>query len=172
VKFTRQIRYYYLRFIRLRGEPSELALGMALGVFCGSLPIIPFQIALAVTLAILLKASKITAALGTWISNPFNWYFLYYYSYKLGITLLGLPERRKVFSALVESIRAGDGFMVVTGHAIGAGSTFFGAFLLGGIVLGLIFAPPTYLIFLPLFKYMKTWREARKKRKPWPIQTP
>ncbi len=70
MKFNRQIRYYYLRFIRLRGQPHDLALGMAMGIFCGMLPIIPFQTALAVTLAIFFKGSKITAALGTWVSNP------------------------------------------------------------------------------------------------------
>ena len=90
--FERQIRYYYLRFIRLRGDPSELALGMALGVFTGMMPIMPFQIAVAVALALFFKGSKITAALGTWISNPLNWYFLYYANYKLGAFILRLPE--------------------------------------------------------------------------------
>ena len=30
MKARRRLRYYYLRFIRLRGDPHELALGMAL----------------------------------------------------------------------------------------------------------------------------------------------
>jgi uncharacterized protein (DUF2062 family) len=165
VKFSRQIRYYYLRFIRLRGSPHELALGMAMGVFCGMLPIIPFQTALAVTLAIFFKGSKITAAIGTWVSNPLNWYFLYYYSYKLGITLLGLPEQRKVFSAVIESIRAGDRFVEVAGHAAGAGATFVTSFILGGVLLGIVFAPPAYFVFLPFFRSLKTWREERKERR-------
>ena len=63
--YERQLKYYYIRFLRLRGEPHELALGMAIGVFSGMMPILPFQIALAVTLALLFKTSKITAALGT-----------------------------------------------------------------------------------------------------------
>ena len=73
MKYSRQIRYYYLRFIRLRGESHELALGLAFGIFAGMMPIMPFQIALAVALALVFKGSKITAALGTWISNPLSW---------------------------------------------------------------------------------------------------
>ena len=88
--FERQIRYYYLRFIRLRGEPHELAMGMAFGIFSGMMPILPFQTALAVALALFFKGSKIAAALGTWVSNPLNWYFLYYYSYKLGALIYNL----------------------------------------------------------------------------------
>ncbi len=33
MKYGRQLKYYFLRFIRLRGEPHELALGLALGIF-------------------------------------------------------------------------------------------------------------------------------------------
>jgi uncharacterized protein (DUF2062 family) len=165
VKFSRQIRYYYLRFIRLRGAPHDLALGMALGVFCGMLPIIPFQTALAIALAMFFKASKITAAIGTWASNPLNWYFLYYYSYKLGITILGIPERRKVFSAVIESIRSGDPFAEVVGNALGAGATFVAAFIIGGVLLGIVFAPLAYFIFLSLFRSLKSWRANRKTRK-------
>ncbi len=172
VKFNRQLRYYYLRFIRLRGEPRDLALGMAMGVFCGMLPIIPFQTALAVTLAIFFKGSKITAAIGTWVSNPLNWYFLYYYSYKLGTTLLGLPEQRKVFSAVIESIRAGERFVDVAGHALGAGATFITAFILGGVLLGIVFAPLAYFVFLPLFRSLKIWHDKRRERRQSRRQTP
>ncbi|MFB0519881.1 MAG: DUF2062 domain-containing protein [Desulfatiglandales bacterium] len=34
---------YVSEFIRLTGHPHELALGMALGIFTGMLPGIPFQ---------------------------------------------------------------------------------------------------------------------------------
>ena len=56
------------------------------------MPILPFQIALAVLLALIFRGSKIAAALGTWISNPLNWYFLYLYSYKIGAAILCLAR--------------------------------------------------------------------------------
>ena len=165
MKFQRQLKYYYLRFIRLRGEPHELALGMALGIFSGMMPILPFQTALAVALAMLLRGSKITAALGTWVSNPLNWYFLYYYSYILGAHILGLPEKNDVFSSIMIAIRSGDGSMVVLRETLGAGGMFASAFLLGGLVMGLVAALPSYLLFLFLFKRIRMWRRARRKQR-------
>ncbi|MBW1669288.1 MAG: DUF2062 domain-containing protein, partial [Deltaproteobacteria bacterium] len=38
MKLIRQLKYLYIRFIRLRGDPRELALGTALGVFAGMMP--------------------------------------------------------------------------------------------------------------------------------------
>jgi len=165
LKFNRQLKYYYLRFIRLKGEPNELALGMALGVFTGMMPIMPFQIALAVTLAILLKGSKITAAIGTWISNPLNWYLIYFYDYRLGASLLGLPQRKALFSGIIEAMKSGQEPLVIVSKILGEGGAFAAAFLLGGLILGMIFAPPAYFFFLHFFKYVRKWRRQRRRRK-------
>ena len=67
MKYSRQLKYYLLRFTRLRGEPHDLALGLSFGIFSGMLPIMPFQIAFAVMLSLIFKVSKITAIIGTWI---------------------------------------------------------------------------------------------------------
>ncbi len=162
MKFQRQIKYYYLRFIRLRGEPGELALGIALGIFSGMMPILPFQTALGVALAILFRGSKITAAIGTWVSNPFNWYFLYYYSYKLGAHILGLPEQNAVFSSVMTAIQSGEESMVILREILGAGGIFISTFLLGGLVMGLAVAPPSYFLFLYIFKRIRVWRQSKK----------
>jgi len=166
--FRRQIRYYYLRLILLRGEPHELALGMAVGIFTGMMPIVPFQTALAVTVAILFKASKITAALGTWVSNPLNWYFLYYYSYKLGAFILGLEEQKAVFLSIMTAIRSGEESMVIIGKVFGSGSAFVIALLLGGFVLGIVLSTPSYFVFLRFFSSVRAWRQSRKERRNWP----
>ena len=162
MKYSRQIRYYYLRFIRLRGEPHELALGIALGIFAGLLPIMPFQMALAVALALLFKGSKITAALGTWISNPTNWYFLYFYSYKIGAYLLGLSDRGPIFQSVMASVRQGEEPMVIIGKIVGAGSAMMASFFVGGLVMALICALPSYFIFLNIFQRIRNWRMRRK----------
>jgi uncharacterized protein (DUF2062 family) len=163
LRFGRQLKYYYLRFIRIRGEPHELALGMAFGVFAGMMPIMPFQTALAVALALLFKGSKITAALGTWISNPLNWYPLYYYSYKLGAFLLGLPERKTVFASVAKAIQSGEETFAVMGKILGAGGAFVAAFLLGGLLMGLALAPIAYVVFLHLFRALRTWRKLKRR---------
>ncbi len=167
MKFSRQIKYYCLRFSRLKGEPHELALGMALGVFAGMIPIVPFQTAFAITLALFFKGSKIAAALGTWVSNPLNWYFLYFYSYKLGAFILGLTEQKALFRSIMAAVRAGEEYMVIVGKIFGAGSSFITAFLLGGVVMGVISATPAYFIFLNMFRSIRKWRRSRKERRNW-----
>lgn len=167
LNICRQIKYYYLKFIRLRGDPHELALGIALGIFTGMMPIMPFQIALAVTLAILFKGSKITAALGTWVSNPLNWYFLYYFSYKIGALILGLSEKNRVILGVMESIRQGEDAVGVVLKIAGAGGTIISAFVLGGLVMGLVCAAPSYFIFLRFFRVVRSWREGRRHRRQW-----
>jgi uncharacterized protein (DUF2062 family) len=153
----------------MKGEPHELALGMAIGIFAGMMPILPFQTALALTIAFFFKSSKITAALGTWVSNPLNWYFLYYYSYKFGALILGIREQKKVFASITAAIRAGEESMVVVGKILGAGSTFVTAFLLGGLVMGVVFATPSYFIFLKVFRSIRNWRSSRKERRNWRV---
>jgi uncharacterized protein (DUF2062 family) len=167
VKYSRQIKYYYLRFIRLRGEPHELALGVTLGIMIGVMPIMPFQTALAVTLAIFFKGSKITAALGTWVSNPLNWYFLYYFSYKIGAWMLGLSEKLRGFTSVMEAIQRGEETMVIVGKFAGAGSAIISAFLLGGLVMASALAIPSYFIFFRVFSFIRSWRRQRRERKHW-----
>ena len=135
-RLSRRVKYLYLRALSLRDEPHELALGMALGIFVGMMPIIPFQTALALMLAVFFRVSKITAVIGTWVSNPLNWYFLYYYSYKLGALLLLLPQKNKSISSIMQAIRSGEEIVVIVMKIASAGGFIIGAFITGGLILG------------------------------------
>ncbi len=163
--YERQLKYYYIRFLRLRGEPHELALGMAIGVFSGMMPVLPLQIALAVALALLFKASKITAALGTWASNPLNWYFIYLYDFKLGAYLLGVEGGHEILKSVMASISRGDEMAVIWGKLFSSGMTLASSLLVGGILIGTVTAVPTYFIFLKIFQKIREWRQKRKSQK-------
>jgi len=165
LKLTRQLRYYYLKFARLKGSPRELALGMALGIFSGLLPILPFQTALAFALALFFKSSKITAIIGTWISNPLNWYFLYLYTYKVGAFVLGVSGKEALFSRLMTSLRNAEGPLAIAAQIFHGGTTVVASFLTGGIVLGIAFAIPGYFMFFYIFRSIASWREIRRKRR-------
>jgi len=162
LKASRLIRYYYLRFIRLRGDPHELALGMTFGVITGVMPIMPFQMALSVALAIIFKGSKITAAVGTWISNPLNWYFLYYFSYKLGDWVLGMEGYGAMFKTIMDMVRSGAESMAIVQKIMASGGLMVAAFLVGGLIMGTVVALPSYFIFLYIFKHIRQWRESGK----------
>jgi uncharacterized protein len=165
VKFSRQLRYYYWRFIRLRGNPEALALGMALGIFSGLMPIVPFQIALAVFLALLFGGSKITAALGTWVSNPLNWYFVYYLDYRIGAAMLGLPRKNRGVASVMDALQLGEEGMAPVKILFETGGSILAAFVLGGLILGLVLAGVSYPLFLKIFRGIHRWRENRRTLK-------
>jgi hypothetical protein len=84
----RVLRYHWLKFLRLQEDPRKIAGGMALGVFIGFTPTIPFHIVGALTLATLLRVSPVTAVLGVQICNPLTIPPIYLASYKVGQFLL------------------------------------------------------------------------------------
>ena len=87
--WRRRLQYFYLRFLRLRGSPQELARGLASGVFAGSFPLFGFQTLIGIAIATLLRGNKILAAAGTWVSNPFTYLPLFAFNYQIGRWLLG-----------------------------------------------------------------------------------
>ena len=158
---TRRLRYIYLSLSRLREDPHELALGMALGIFVGMLPIIPLHTVVAVALALAFRASKITAAVGTWICNPITIYPVYKYAYDLGSLILGFDRNAKTLSPVIETIRNEEFLHMITA-ILSTGGKVAAAFLMGGLTLGIIWAVPSYFIFLYLFKVFIAWRKSRK----------
>jgi hypothetical protein len=167
VNLKRRLKYYFLKFIRIKGEPGELALGLACGFFAGMLPVIPFHTVLAVALAIVLKSSKITAAIGVWISNPLNWYFLYLANYKIGAWILGHPAGHHPIAAIIKAIHQNEAGMVVFHKLINAGGLIVANFMLGGVLMGVVAAVPSYFIFLRFFKWVRIWRAERKEKRFW-----
>jgi len=133
------------------------------------MPIVPFQMALSVGLALLFKGSKITAALGTWISNPLNWYFLNYFSYKLGTFVLGIHGHGATFSSIMTAIRLGEDSMVIVERIVAAGGLMVAAFLIGGLIMGAAVSIPSYFIFLYIFRRIRVWRESRKRGGNWRV---
>jgi uncharacterized protein len=163
--YRKKLKYLYVRLLRLKGEPHDLALGMAIGVFSGMMPILPFQIALAVAVALCFKASKITAAIGTWISNPLNWYFVYLLDYKIGAYLLGLEGGYEIIKSVMASIYRHDEISVIWNTLFSSGFTIVSALFIGGGITGIVAAIPAYFIFLWLFQKIKIWRQKRKEKK-------
>lgn len=149
----RRARYIYLRLILLPETPHRVALGLAVGVFFGLLPVIPFQTILSVLLAYILKGSKAAAALGTWVTNPLTippFYALFYYLGR-ALTPFGrgtdLPEGWK-FSDLMN---------------LGADMAL--AALFGGLMLAVIMAPLAYMFTFKHIGRLQTWEREKLRIK-------
>jgi uncharacterized protein (TIGR03546 family) len=146
-----RVKQAYTRFLKMRGEPREIALGLALGVMVGMSPFMGFHTLIAVFLALLFKWNKITAALGVQITNVFTAPFIYPVVYMVGSHILGVsslpnPKAHLSLEAVMELIKRSPLIML--------------DLTVGGIVLGIPLSLLTYWVTL------KTIENYRKKIKP------
>lgn len=131
------LRRVYERFIRIRGQPREIALGFALGIFIGMMPIMGIQMPIAAFFAAVLKWSKISAVFGVWITNPFSAPFIYGLTYIAGAAVLGseatiaLPENF-TWSIVKDTLKNAP--------------VIIGAMTAGGILIGLPLAVLSYFV--------------------------
>jgi uncharacterized protein len=128
-----------VRMRQLEGNPHDIALGMALGVFVSITPIIPLQTVVAILLAFVFRGSKSAAALGTWLSNPLTIPVVYYANYKLGCSVLG-------YQTTLDSV-AFDSFS----QLMDLGLEVTGAMIVGGLVLGSVLGVAAYFVTFRVF---------------------
>lgn len=112
--WKRKLRYLYLRIIRLRSSTPAIARGLATGVFAGLFPFFGAQTILGVFLAILVRGNKLTAAIGTWVSNPLTYVPIYLFNFKVGQVLLGTHNLSTDvdWTSSAELLQAGQAFAV------------------------------------------------------------
>jgi uncharacterized protein (DUF2062 family) len=152
----RTIRYYYLRTIRLQGDPHVLARGVAVGIFVGITPTIPLHTILAIILAFILRSSKIAALLFTVIvSNPFTIFFQYYFSWRLGTWLTFKDLSWEEIQAVLDLISAHTSFREIVITLSGLGQDALLVLLVGGTCLALPFALLGYLLAYYFFSRLQ-----------------
>mgnify|MGYP005842479071 CR=1 FL=1 len=158
-RVKRVLKSAYDRLIKIRGEPPEIALGFALGIFVGMSPFMGLHTAMAVFIASLLKWNKVAAAIGVWISNPFTAPILYGITYYIGANLLGIGGPPPFLAGLDLSA-----FLETLAKA----PEILWAMTLGGALLGLpLAAAAYYFVHSAVRKYQEEIREkiARKRRR-------
>ena len=145
----RSAKYWYLRLVRIQATPHNIALGLAVGVFAGLLPILPFQIAVAVTLAFIVRGSKIAAALGTWITNPLNWVPFYMVCYYIGKAVV--PFEIPPF----------DPAQLEMTQMLDLGWKFFAVMMVGGLIMAV---PGTCITYVAAYRGMVLYRKRKEER--------
>ena len=144
-----RLKELFVRIKKLQGDPRYIATGMAIGVFVGVTPTIPFHTLIAIALAFVFRGSKPAAAIGVWFANPITIPLFYIGSFKLGTLILNKPIP---FDEKFESITA-----LMT---LGLDVTI--AMIVGGAILGIL---PAVIAYILTYRIMTTVRQKALKRK-------
>ncbi|WP_163328274.1 DUF2062 domain-containing protein [Desulfurobacterium thermolithotrophum] len=140
IKKAFSIKFYIKKLLELRDKPDETAKGLALGVFIGFLPVNGFQVLIAVTIATLTRVSKVAAAIGTHVTNPWTTIPVLIIDYYVGCFLLGKkPCLLNINFSSFQSI-------------ISCGKEIIVPMFVGGAFLGAIFSVLSYFGIKKLLK--------------------
>jgi len=162
MKPHRTAKYYYLKFLRLQGDPHSLAMGVAIGLFVGITPTIPLHSALIIILAWPLRGNILAALVAaTAVSNPVTWLPQYYFSWRLGNWLLPGHlswDRIQSLLGLFASRASFKQSLVLLGQM---GLEAAVVMLLGGILLAIPFTCAGYIL---TFKFFRAIRKKRMEK--------
>jgi uncharacterized protein (DUF2062 family) len=151
----------YERFVKLRGSPHAIAMGLALGLFIGMSPFFGLHTVTAVPVAAFFRWSKLAAVIGVNFTNAFTAPLIYPVTYWIGSKLVGAhnPVKWSFAFSLNEFIAI-----------IKQSPSIIFQLLIGGIVLGLPLAAAGYYFSLKAIQLYRRQmhqhriQKARKKK--------
>ena len=126
---------------------KTIAKAFAIGFFCAFLPM-PAHHLLVAILAVLFSANVLLSILIVWVNNPITMVPIYYFTYKLGASIMGIeidPDFEFSFGYLMDNFGA---------------ATI--ALWIGGIVVSIMSAILGYFSIITIYKY-----KAFKRVKRW-----
>ena len=149
----RWTRYWFLRLMRQKSSPRNLAAACALGMFIGAMPIIPFQSVVVIALAFVMRVNKLAAWLATCYSNAATMVPFYYFLFLVGKTVM--PFKDVAF----------DPNNLEMTQLIDAGWRVFAVMFAGGFVFGIPATIITYFLTLFVVRRYRCRRAVRALRR-------
>jgi len=149
----RWTKYWYLRVMRQNSSPKQLAAALALGMFIGSLPIIPLQSIIVIALAFIFKLNKLAAWMATNYSNVFTMGPFYYFLFHVGKAVIPFDGATLDLDHLkmIELIESGWDLYIVM--------------FTGGLIFGIPATILTYFLSLFVIRRYRQRRAIRLLRK-------
>lgn len=161
-KIRRTSRYYYLKVIRLQGDPHTIARGMAIGVFIGITPTIPLHTIAILLFSYLLRGNTIAAFLANLlVCNPLTYFPQYYLSWLIGNWLTGGSLSWDRIHAAMEVLFSGAGYTEILHTISQLGKEAVIVMLLGGFILAAPFTVVSYVGSIRFFTSLRNKRRAR-----------
>jgi uncharacterized protein len=146
------------RLLSLNDSPHDIALGLALGIYVGFLPLMGIQMAVVLVVAIpFRKANKVAAVAGVWISNPLTVIPLYAFIYWSGAFFYRKDSivSYTVFKDKIMNILEFSGFIDKTAAFLGLGADIFIPMCIGGSFVGVIAGFITYFVTRKFIVYYR-----------------
>ena len=162
MKINRLSKYYYLKFIRLKGDPKSLATGTAIGVFVGLTPTIPLHTVALIALTVITRTSFIAAVTSSFlVCNPLTYVPIYYFSLVIGNAVtpyeLSWGKIKGVLDLLLSHPGLGQSLQALANLGMEA----IVVMVVGGCILALPFTVLSYHLSLSLFVKI---REKRREK--------
>jgi hypothetical protein len=88
MKVFSRLKEYIIRLNKKGLTPDEIAIGIALGIFIGFVPLIGIHTVIAIGLSYFLRLNTLLVLLGTQISNPLSFPFQIFLSAEIGSLIL------------------------------------------------------------------------------------
>ena len=154
-----------IELARQKDTPHRVALGMALGIFVGILPIMGIQMAVVAIFALPLRGNLKAAIAGVWISNPVTFLPMYWSYYIFGLNFV--PSRRLTWNQFTDMIKKaavwdwGDVIGSIQ-HMLDLGADILVPMWIGSFILAIAFGIPTYFF---THRFVIKYRERRERRR-------
>lgn len=148
----RTFRYYWLRFLRLQGNPQPLARGGSIGVFIGLTPTLPFHTIAALIITFITRTSFIAAVItGVLVCNPLTYIPIYWLSLVIGNAVTPYELNWEMIKSVLNSLLSDQSFADSMKMLVSVGYEATIVMLVGGFILALPFAVVSYFFSLKLF---------------------
>jgi len=175
--WKRSLTYIGHRLKRLPDSPTRISRGLAYGVFASWSPFFGFHIIYAMLLGKFFRGNLIAAAAGTFFGTPLTFPFIIGGSLKLGNFLLGRDAAEhdmkvigKAFKDALHALWLSFKSLFGMGQNQMAGMGDFASevmlpYFIGGTILGIAFAIPTFYLAKPLIVAYQALRQKKLAQK-------
>ncbi len=148
VKKSFLYRVFLKKLLQLEDTPESIAWGASLGMFVAWTPTVGIQMIIIGVINTLFRVNRLAGIVMVYISNPLTLLPIYYLDYVVGAFLIGKGDTisREQFSQIIPATSDGvfDYFVRFFTGLLELGWDVALPTLLGGAVIGLVLAIPTY----------------------------
>ena len=143
-------RQAYDRFLRISGDPHDIALGFALGIIVGFTPFEGVQMVIAIAVAAFFRCNKVSAAMAVWVTNPVTVPIIYALTYVVGDWCIG----GNAHAAVIQKLHTMD-----PASWVSAVPDILWPLIIGGVLVSI---PIAAIGYFAAYKCITFYRNSRK----------